>query len=231
MTKGLFVGNISYDTQASALRAAFAAHGEVANVEVVTDGNTGRPRGYALVRMATDAGTREAMAALDGTSFEGRLLHVVAEDDALAASSFLPRAIRRALGYVRYARDKVGAVAVSLFLFDHDTGELRGAVAEWDWTRSSFPSHLSDWPTVDDALATRRIRVITREVASGPEQGWFEARGILGSVCVPLVEDDRRMGVLFFDFDARSGPAEDADTGFLADVGDRCARAIGRASP
>ena len=231
MTKRLFVGNISYDTLAAALRGAFAAHGEVANVEVVTDGGTGRPRGYALVTMATEAATHAAMAALDGTSFEGRLLHVVVEDDAPAASSFLPRAIRRALGYVRYARDKVGAAAVSLFLFDHDTGELRGAVAEWDWTRSSFPSHLSDWPTVDDALATRRIRIITPAVASGPEEGWFEARGILGAVCVPLVDDGRRMGVLFFDFDERSGRAEDADGIFLADVGDRCARAIGRASP
>lgn len=229
-TKRLFVGNISYDTQAPALGAAFATYGEVANVEVVSDRDTGRPRGYAFVTMATEAAAREAMAALDNTSFEGRLLHVVSEDDEPATSSFLPRAIRRALGYVRYARDQVKAVSVSLFLFDHDTGELRGAVAEWDWTRTSFPAHLSDWPTVDDALATRRIRVITREVASGPEEGWFEARGILGSVCVPLVDEDRRMGVLFFDFDGRSRRAEDADTGFLADVGDRCARAIGRAT-
>jgi hypothetical protein len=232
MTKQLFVGNISYDTQAPTLRAAFAKYGEVANVEVVTDAGTGRPRGYALVTMATDAAAGEAIAALDGTSLDGRALHVVPEDDAPAASSFLPRAIRRALGYVRYARDKVGAVAVSLFLFDPDTGDLSGVVAGgWDWTRSSFPSRLSDWPTVDDALKTRRIRIVTREVASGPEEGWFETRGIIGSVCVPLVDEGRRMGVLFFDFDAQSGRAEDADAAFLADVGDRCARAIGRASP
>lgn len=230
MAKRLFVGNISYDAEGPALEAAFATYGEVATVEVVSDRDTGRPRGYAFVTMATEAGAREAMAALDGTTFGGRRLHVVAEDDDPAASSFLPRAIRRALGYVRYARDKVSAVAVSLFLFDEDTGELRGAVAEWDWTRTSFPAHVSDWPTVDDALSTHRIRVITREVASGPEEGWFEARGIIGAICVPLVDDDRRLGVLFFDFDGRSGRAEDADTTFLADVGDRCARAIGRAS-
>ena len=43
MTKRLFVGNISYDTRASTLRAVFASCGEIANVEVVTDGGTGRP--------------------------------------------------------------------------------------------------------------------------------------------------------------------------------------------
>jgi len=228
MTKRLFVGNISYDTKAAALQAAFAAHGEVADVEIVADAASGRPRGYAFITMATDDGALAAIAALDTRSFEGRPLHVIVERETTTKPS-LARAIRRALGYVRYARDKVGATAVSLFLFDAETGELSGALAEWDWTRSSFPSQLADWPTVDASLATHEVRVITREIATGPEIGWFEPRGILGSVCVPLVDEGRRFGVLFFDFDADAGRAEDADGAFLADVGDRCARAIGRA--
>lgn len=136
--------------------------------------------------------------------------------------------IRRLLGYVRYARDHERAAAVSLFLFDEETGDLRGVLAEWDWTRTSFPSHVSEWPTVATALSKREIRVITADQAFGVEQGWFEVRGIRGSVCVPLCEDERRMGVLFFDFDASANPVNRADLAFLANVGVRCARALGR---
>jgi hypothetical protein len=227
MTKRLFVGNISYDTQAPALRTAFGAFGDVTDVEVVKDADSGRPRGYAFVTMETDAGSRAAIASLDGRTLEGRPLHVIVELESTQNPS-LARAIRRALGYVRFARDKVSAAAVSLFLFDAVTGELRGAIAEWDWTRSSFPSQLSDWPTVSAALASGEVRTITRASATGSEQGWFEPRGILGSICVPLADDGRPFGVLFFDFDERTGRAEDADGTFLADVGDRCARAIAR---
>lgn len=227
MANRLFVGNLSYDTSAAALQSHFAECGEVADVEVVTDGESGRPRGYAFVTMATDAGASDAIDRLDGKAFEGRPLHVVPEDDATARAP-LARVIRRALGYVRYARDTVGAAAVSLFLFDDETGELHGVIAEWDWTQSSFPTRLEDWPTVATALAEREIRMITRDRASGPEAGWFEPRGIVGSLCVPLCNDDRRLGVLFFDFDARTGPVERADIAFLKDVGERCARAIGR---
>jgi hypothetical protein len=227
-TRRLFVGNISYTTTASGLRSLFAATDEVADIEVVTDRETGRPRGYALVTMATDAGSRDAIAKIDGKMFEGRPLHVVVEDTRPHGS--LARVVRRALGYVRYARDHVGAAAVSLFLFDHDTGELRGVVAEWDWTRASFPALLSDWHTVESALATREVRLITRADATGAEAGWFEPRGIDASLCVPLCDETRRLGVLFFDFDARSGSVDRADIPFLSDVGERCARAIGRST-
>lgn len=228
MTKRLFVGNIRYETRPDALRTAFGAFGEVADVEVVADADSGRARGFAFVTMATDADADAATAALDGRPFEGRPLHVIVERETTKLPS-LARAIRRALGYVRYARDEVGAAAVSLFLFDSDTGELNGALAEWDWTRASFPAQLSDWPTVDTALARREVRIITRANASGPEAGWFEPRGIVASICVPLADEGRRLGVLFFDFDAETGRAEDVDGAFLADVGDRCGRAIGRA--
>ena len=230
MIRRLFVGNLSYDASASALRSLFASTGDVTDVHSATDADTGRPLGYALVTMATHAAARDAITALDGKLFEGRPLHVILDADTDAP---LARAIRRALGYVRYARDEAGAVAVSLFLFDEDSGDLRGVVAEWDWTRTSFAARVSDWPTVDSALAKREIRLITPQSASGPEAGWFEPRGISCSACVPLCDGARRLGVLFFDFDARkskSSSPERIDVALLADVGERCARAIGRAS-
>ncbi len=134
--------------------------------------------------------------------------------------------MRRVFGYVRHARDHEGAAAVSLFLFDEATGDLSGILAECDWTRTSFPSHVSEWPTVAEALAKREIRVITADRAVGVEQGWFEARGVRGSVC----DDERRVGVLFFDFDSSTRLVDRADVSFLADVGERCARALGRSS-
>jgi len=226
-TRRLFVGNLSYDTEVSALRSLFESCGEVAELEIATDGESGRPRGYAFVTMATTAGVRAALERLADLPFEGRPLQVVADDEG-GEHLRLGRVLRRILGYVRYARDHEGASAVSLFLFDQATGDLHGVLAEWDWTRTSFPSHASDWPTVAEAMATREIRVITADRASSVEQGWFEARGIQGSVCVPLGDEERRLGVLFFDCDARTRPVERADLAFLADVGIRCARALGR---
>ena len=198
-------------------------------MEIATDGRSGRPRGYALVTMATSAGARAAIEQLDGASFDGRPIHVVADEEG-ATRARLASTMRRVLGYVRYARNHEGAAAVSLFLFDEATGDLSGVLAEWDWTRTSFPSHVSEWPTVAEALAKRESRVITADQAFGVEQGWFEMRGIRGSVCVPLCDDERRIGVLFFDFDSSTRPVERADIAFLADVGERCAHALGRSS-
>jgi GAF domain-containing protein len=225
----LFVGNLSYDASLSALRSLFDSCGEVAEFEVPTDGRSGRPRGYALVTMATSPGARAAIERLDGATFEGRPIHVIADEEG-ATRARLAATMRRVLGYVRYARNHEGAAAVSLFLFDEATGDLSGVLAEWDWTRTSFPSHVSEWPTVAEALAKREIRVITADQAFGVEQGWFEARGIRGSVCVPLCDEERRIGVLFFDFDSSTHPVDRADISFLADVGDRCGRALGRPS-
>ncbi len=76
MSKKIYVGNMSYDTTESTLRELFAAHGEVISVSVVTDRDTGRPRGFAFVEMATDAGANAAITALDGRTVDGRTLKV-----------------------------------------------------------------------------------------------------------------------------------------------------------
>ncbi len=72
----LYVGNLSFDTSESALKAAFAAHGEVEEVAVITDRDTGQPRGFAFVTMGDDNAARAAMDALDGKDLDGRALKV-----------------------------------------------------------------------------------------------------------------------------------------------------------
>jgi cold-inducible RNA-binding protein len=71
----IFVGNMSFDTSEDGLRAAFAAHGNVEDVAVITDRDTGRPRGFAFITMPDEAG-RAAIEALNGSDLDGRALNV-----------------------------------------------------------------------------------------------------------------------------------------------------------
>ncbi len=72
----LFVGNMSHDTTESDLRNALAAYGEVQSVHVVEDRDTGRPRGFAFVEMASDAEAQAAIDGLNGQDLQGRSLNV-----------------------------------------------------------------------------------------------------------------------------------------------------------
>ena len=72
----LYVGNLSFSTTESALKAAFAEHGEVEEVAMITDRETGQPRGFGFVTMGDDNAARTAMQALDGRDFDGRALKV-----------------------------------------------------------------------------------------------------------------------------------------------------------
>jgi hypothetical protein len=131
---------------------------------------------------------------------------------------------------MRFAREAVGASASSLFLVDVLQGSLRGLVSEWDWTRTSFPTNLGDWPSVEVALEDGSLRFISASRARGAEAGWFEARGIASTSCVPMRSRLGPLGVLFFDFEDRTAPLERPEEALLGDVGRRCARAISRAS-
>ncbi len=74
MTK-LYVGNLPFGATEDAVRALFAAHGTVEKCSLVTDRDTGRPRGFGFVEMS-NADASRAMQALNGTDFEGRPLRV-----------------------------------------------------------------------------------------------------------------------------------------------------------
>jgi len=74
--KNLYVGNLPHSTTDTELRNLFAAHGNVENVSIITDRETGRARGFAFVEM-TDAGEAEkAIAALNGSELGGRALKI-----------------------------------------------------------------------------------------------------------------------------------------------------------
>jgi RNA recognition motif-containing protein len=72
----IYVGNLSFRTTPDALREHFAAHGEVLDVFIGTDRETGRSRGFGFVTMADKDAGNNAIAALNGKDFEGRALVV-----------------------------------------------------------------------------------------------------------------------------------------------------------
>src|SRR6476619_4048136 len=74
MAKNLYVGNLAFATTSDELREAFGQYGTVARVQVVTDRETGRSRGFGFVEM--DDGGDEAIAKMNGTDFGGRTLTV-----------------------------------------------------------------------------------------------------------------------------------------------------------
>ncbi|UKO96774.1 RNA recognition motif domain-containing protein [Nostoc sp. UHCC 0870] len=72
----IYVGNLSYEVTQDTLSAVFAEYGTVKRVQVPTDRETGRPRGFAFVEMGTEAEETAAIEALDGAEWMGRDLKV-----------------------------------------------------------------------------------------------------------------------------------------------------------
>jgi cold-inducible RNA-binding protein len=74
--KSLFVGNMSFQTTESELRALFEPFGQVTRVHLAMDRETGRARGFAFVEMPNDEEAAKAIAGLDGKEAGGRNLKV-----------------------------------------------------------------------------------------------------------------------------------------------------------
>jgi RNA recognition motif-containing protein len=72
----IFVGNLSFQATEDSLRSLFSQHGDVAEVAVITDRDTGRPRGFAFVTMPNSSEAQAAIDATNGADFEGRTLNV-----------------------------------------------------------------------------------------------------------------------------------------------------------
>lgn len=73
--KKIYVGNLPFTATEDEVKSLFAEHGEVASVSLITDRETGRPRGFGFVEMAPDAADA-AIKALDGKDMGGRSLRV-----------------------------------------------------------------------------------------------------------------------------------------------------------
>lgn len=76
MSTRLYVGNLSYNTSQADLEAFFAAAGEVREVAIPTDRETGQPRGFAFVTMSSASAANSAIAQLNGSMLDGRNLKV-----------------------------------------------------------------------------------------------------------------------------------------------------------
>jgi RNA recognition motif-containing protein len=84
----LYVGNLSYDTSEASIRTAFEAHGAVTSVNLITDRDSGRPKGFGFVEMGSAEEAQTAKGALDGADMDGRALKVD------VAKELVPRAPR-----------------------------------------------------------------------------------------------------------------------------------------
>jgi RNA recognition motif-containing protein len=76
MGKRLYVGNLAYSVTEAELRDVFAEVGSVAEVKVVLDRDTGRPRGFAFVEMSSDSEAADAMSKLNGSELQGRAMNI-----------------------------------------------------------------------------------------------------------------------------------------------------------
>ena len=76
METRLFVGNLSFKLTESDLLDVFSPYGDVMQVRIILDRETGRPRGFGFVTMGSEEDANKAIAALNGQEIEGRPLTV-----------------------------------------------------------------------------------------------------------------------------------------------------------
>ena len=76
MAKKLYIGNLSYNTTEEQVRTLFAQAGDVASVQLITDRDTDRPKGFGFVEMANKDEAETAINALDGSELSGRDIRV-----------------------------------------------------------------------------------------------------------------------------------------------------------
>ncbi len=74
--KNIFVGNLNFGATEDAVRSLFEAYGQVDRVSIVTDRDSGQPRGFGFVEMSGNAEADRAIAELNGRELDGRALNV-----------------------------------------------------------------------------------------------------------------------------------------------------------
>jgi len=76
MEKKIYVGNISFKATEEDMKELFSKSGTVESVKIITDINTGNPKGFGFVEMATSEDAKKAIETLNGTMFMERVLSV-----------------------------------------------------------------------------------------------------------------------------------------------------------
>ena len=72
----IFVGNLAYSATEQALRQLFESYGAVEKIQIITDRDTGRSKGFGFVEMPETQAATAAIQGLNGTEFDGRTLTV-----------------------------------------------------------------------------------------------------------------------------------------------------------
>ena len=76
MAKKLYVGNLAYSTTREQIQELFSQAGEIAEITLITDRDTGRPKGFGFVEMATEEGAQDAIKRFNGFTLDNRPLTV-----------------------------------------------------------------------------------------------------------------------------------------------------------
>jgi RNA recognition motif-containing protein len=72
----IYIGNMSFNTTEDTVRQAFETYGEITSINLISDRDTGRPKGFGFVEMANDEHAKAAIAGLNGTEIDGRAVNV-----------------------------------------------------------------------------------------------------------------------------------------------------------
>lgn len=76
MSKKIYVGNLSWNTEEHDLNNLFAQYGEVISTRIIIDRNTNRSKGFGFIEMADSSAAEAAISALNGTELDGRNIRV-----------------------------------------------------------------------------------------------------------------------------------------------------------
>jgi RNA recognition motif-containing protein len=99
MGRKLYVGNLSYEVDSTALQELFTPHGTVESAQIIADRDTGRSKGFGFVEMSSDAEAQAAIAALNGQDNGGR---------AMTVNEAKPKEKRSGGGYGSYGSGRSG---------------------------------------------------------------------------------------------------------------------------
>ena len=72
----IYIGNMPYETTEEQVRQAFESYGEVTSVNLIMDRETGRPKGFGFVEMASDEAGQAAIEGLNSSEMNGRTVNV-----------------------------------------------------------------------------------------------------------------------------------------------------------
>lgn len=100
MNKKLFIGGLSWNTSESRLRETFERFGDLDDIRIITDRDTGRSRGFGFVTFTEEESAQKAIAEMDGSSLDGRNIKVnEAEEKTRRPHNSQPRGPRSSSPY------------------------------------------------------------------------------------------------------------------------------------